>query len=98
MTAAKRILIFFMVFVMATAAFMPSFYIISNAEHNCEGEHCIICENIAVCESRLHNMIETVIALIITVSLIAVACLKESSADNEKLLNTPIKLKQKLLN
>lgn len=38
-----------------TLTIFSSVYIITESEHDCEGEDCVICHMIEICEGILHN-------------------------------------------
>ena len=74
--------------------------LVEEAGHTCNHEDCQICEVIRTAEENIKNTIKfnsgAVVALLVTVSFVFVACLIAISKDSD--FDTPITLKTKLSN
>lgn len=98
MTVKKRLLSILMVLIMTAVALVPSAYIILNASHDCEGEHCVICENIALCEKTVSKLLNDLILFVTAVTVIITSVQLIFSAQSTVINLNPVFLKQKLLN
>ena len=59
-----------LIVVMLLATFiLSSFYIIDNADHECDGAHCHICEQIQVCTEAIKNL-SYAIAIVISSGIV----------------------------
>lgn len=98
MTVKKRLLSILMVLIMTAVALVPSAYIILNASHDCEGEHCVICENIALCEKTVSKLLNNLILFVTSVTVIITLIQLNFSLQCAVRNFNPVFLKQKLLN
>lgn len=75
-----------------------AFLIAVEAEHDCIGDNCPICQLIAICENNLHNLslsfVSTALAFVLTYKLITI----QTAYNIIREVCTPVSLKVKLSN
>lgn len=91
---------FIALFIATLVAFVMLFstiYIATNADHDCEGEHCQICYQISIFENTLKNLSVAITVTAVTALVISCICITVSFI-NENPVRTLITLKVKLSN
>lgn len=73
-------------------------YIAAEADHDCTGEHCPICQQISICENALKQFSLAAVALAIIAGLASICCLLAPMAIRAEEHATLITLKVKLSN
>ena len=97
-TTAKKILAVIISVLMASVLLFSVFYIAAEADHECEGAHCQVCECIEICAGLLQRFGfgsgHTLVAAAAVFALISVIfCYEEVRSEN-----TPVTLKVRLNN
>ena len=97
-TTAKKILAVIISVLMAAVLLFSVFYIAAEADHECEGAHCQVCECIEICAGLLQRFgfgtAHTWVAAASILALITVFfCYEEARSEN-----TPVTLKVRLNN
>ena len=64
MTLRNRVAAFVLTLLFVFVMLFSQFFIIAEAEHDCIGEYCPVCEQIAVCENALKTLSNGVAAII----------------------------------
>ena len=85
---SKRVLAVLMAALLTVIVFFAAFLIVENLDHDCEGEHCPVCECIQVCEAVLQQMgtgllpvfcaVLAIVAAFVTVSGFTSVCLQQN--------------------
>ncbi len=63
MTKRNRSVALFMALAVFVVVLFSSLYTVENADHDCVGESCPICAQIAVCENTLHGFSMAAVAV-----------------------------------
>ena len=97
-TTAKKILAVIISVLMASVLLFSVFYIAAEADHECEGAHCHVCECIEICAGLLQRFgfesEHTLVAAAAVFALISVIfCYEKVRSEN-----TPVTLKVRLNN
>ena len=97
-TTAKKITAVIISVLMAAVVLFSVFYIAAEADHECEGEHCQICECIEICAGILQRFgfgaVHSAVAAACCFALISVIFCCETVRSE----NTPVTLKVRLNN
>ena len=74
------------------------FFVAQEAEHDCIGAHCPICEQMAACENTLKQLSNATAGAAVIFFIVFASAVLVLFSDGEKQLDTPVSLKVKLLN
>lgn len=98
MTLRNRVAAFVLTLLFVFVMLFSQFFIIAEAEHDCIGEHCPVCEQIAVCENALKTLSNGVAAIIALLTCVVSFDTVMLFADCYDKSQTPVSLKVRLLN
>ena len=94
----NRKFIAFVAILLAFAMLFSAFYIILEADHDCDGEDCAICAQICLCENILRQLALALLVLALAHSFRRVLVLTAAQAFNTGSQTTLVTLKVKLSN
>ena len=93
----NRIMAILLSVIVFLAMLCSSFYIAEEANHDCIGENCPICDQIRVCQNSLKTLSLAVSAVMSGIVLTYLLCRCRSARSNPALIYTLVSLKVKLL-
>ncbi|MCD7845814.1 MAG: hypothetical protein LUG57_08205 [Oscillospiraceae bacterium] len=97
MTRKHRAAALLMALVLGLVMLLSALYIIENADHDCVGDGCPVCERIAASETMLRSV--TLAAAAVTAALVFLSCaLTACVGRGFRCFHTPVSLKVKLSN
>ena len=98
MTKKTRIIAVITAIIVLLAVLSSAAFIAAEADHDCTGEHCPVCQQISICENTLKQLSLAVVALAITAGLGYIYCSLAPIAIRAEGRITLITLKVKLSN
>ncbi len=96
MTKKKRIIATVLAVVFALAVALSLVFIAAEADHDCSGEGCPVCELLALCRGVLRGVLAA--AFVCLAAALRTAALSRSARSALRAAVTPASLKVKLLN
>ncbi|MBR1730824.1 MAG: hypothetical protein IJ725_00095 [Ruminococcus sp.] len=98
MTKRTRIIALLLAAAVLFVMLFSLFVIAAEAQHNCHGDDCPICELVALCENLVKGLSLTLVIITLIVALALMRRFCKEDRECGEIRNTPVLLKVKLTN
>ena len=96
MTKKNRLIAVLLAVTVVFVVLFSTFFIAENADHDCDGSDCLICNAISICENALKSIVLAAVAVILAAFLstftLSKPSLSKRLANNASLVTLKVKL------